>query len=49
MKGMTKLNDNFFMDKTKALGQGNFGTVYKGYRLDENRIIAIKFMNQTQL
>ncbi len=34
MKGMTKLNDNFFVDTTKSLGKGNFGTVYKGYRLD---------------
>ena len=49
MKGMKKINDHFYVDKDKALGQGNFGTVYKGYRVDENRIIAVKFMNQAQL
>jgi hypothetical protein len=49
MKGMKKINEKFYVDKDKALGQGNFGTVYKGYRVDENRIIAVKFMNQAQL
>lgn len=30
---MQKINDDFYVDKTKSLGKGNFGTVYKGYHL----------------
>ncbi len=41
---MHKINKNFYVDKTKSLGKGNYGVVYKGYRLDENRIIAVKFI-----
>lgn len=46
---MAKINDNFYVDRTKKLGEGNFGIVYKGYRLDENTIIAIKFMSKERL
>lgn len=44
MEGMQKINEDFYVDKSKSLGKGNFGTVYKGYHLSENRIIAVKFI-----
>lgn len=28
---MEKINDDFYVDKSKMLGKGNFGVVYKGY------------------
>ena len=37
------------MDKTKELGKGNFGTVYKGYQLSTNQIIAVKFVKKEML
>lgn len=37
------------MDKTKELGKGNFGVVYKGYHLSTNRIIAVKFVEKKML
>ena len=49
MEGMQRINEQFYMDKSKPLGQGNFGTVYKGYHLSENRIIAVKFMEKKML
>ena len=42
--GMKKITPEFYVDKTKELGRGNFGTVYKGYHLSTNRIIAVKFV-----
>ena len=49
MEGMQKINDDFYVDKSKALGKGQFGTVYKGYHLSENRIIAVKFVDSKKL
>jgi predicted Ser/Thr protein kinase len=49
MKGMEKVNSDFYVDKTKELGKGNFGVVYKGYMLSENKIIAVKYMTKAQL
>ena len=49
MQGMEKVNDNFYIDRSKSLGKGNYGTVFKGYHLKENRIIAIKFMEKKML
>ena len=49
MNGMQKINNNFYVDTTKKLGTGNFGVVYKGYMLDENRIIAVKFISKQHL
>ncbi len=46
---MTKLTDDFFIDKTALLGSGNFGKVYKGYNLLQNRIIAIKFIDHSTI
>ena len=37
------------MDKSKILGKGNFGVVYKGYWVSENKIIAVKFMTAAML
>ena len=31
MQGMEKINDEFYVDRTKELGKGNFGVVYKGF------------------
>lgn len=28
---MQKITDDFFVDKSKMLGKGNFGVVYKGF------------------
>lgn len=46
---MKKVTDDFYIDKTKELGKGNFGTVYKGYHLSFNRIIAVKFVDKKTL
>ena len=46
---MQKITDNFYVDKSKPLGKGNFGTVYKGYHLSENRLIAVKFIGKKVL
>lgn len=43
------MNDDFYIDRTKSLGKGNYGVVYKGYHLSENRIIAVKFMEKKML
>jgi serine/threonine protein kinase len=37
------------VDKSKVLGKGNFGVVFKGYHLSENRIIAVKFIDKKML
>lgn len=37
------------MDKSKELGRGNFGVVYKGYQLSTNQIIAVKFVEKKVL
>jgi protein-serine/threonine kinase len=49
MQGMEKVNDDFYIDRSKELGKGNYGVVYKGYHLSENRIIAVKFMEKKML
>ncbi len=49
MKGMERVNDDFYIDRSKELGTGNYGTVYKGYHLSENRIIAVKFISRKML
>ena len=41
---MEKINDDFYVDKSKCLGKGNFGVVFKGYWVSENKIIAVKYM-----
>ena len=43
------MTDDFYIDKTKTLGKGNYGVVFKGYHLSENRIIAVKFMEKKML
>lgn len=47
--GMKKITEDFYVDKTKELGKGNFGVVYKGYHLSTNRIIAVKFVEKKML
>jgi protein-serine/threonine kinase len=49
MQGMEKVNDDFYIDRSKQLGKGNYGVVFKGYHLSENRIIAVKFMEKKML
>lgn len=49
MDGMQKITDDFYVDKSKCIGKGNFGVVYKGFHLSENRIIAVKFMDKKKL
>lgn len=49
MQGMEKINDDFYIDRSKTLGKGNYGVVFKGYHLSENRIIAVKFMEKKML
>jgi hypothetical protein len=44
MQGMEKVNDDYYIDRSKQLGKGNYGFVYKGYQLSENRIISVKFI-----
>ena len=44
-----KVNDGFYINRTKLLGKGNFGKVYKGYSVHEHKIIAIKFMSKKLL
>ena len=46
---MEKITDDFYVDKSKILGKGNFGVVYKGYWVVENKIIAVKFMDKHML
>lgn len=46
---MQKINQEFYVDKSKVLGKGNFGVVFKGYHLSENRIIAVKFIDKKML
>lgn len=41
---MEKITDDFYVDKSKCLGKGNFGVVFKGYWVSENKIIAVKYM-----
>ena len=33
MQGMEKVNEDFYIDRTKQLGKGNYGVVFKGYHL----------------
>lgn len=47
--GMKKITSEFYVDKTKELGRGNFGVVYKGYQLSTNQIIAVKFVEKKML
>ena len=49
MQGMEKVTDDFYIDRSKSLGKGNYGVVFKGYHLSENRIIAVKFMEKKML
>ncbi len=46
---MEKITDDFYVDKSKVLGKGNFGVVFKGYWISENKIIAVKFMDRAML
>jgi protein-serine/threonine kinase len=46
---MKKVTPDFYVDKTKELGKGNFGVVYKGYHLSTNQIIAVKFVDKKML
>lgn len=46
---MQKITDDFYVDKSKVLGKGNFGVVFKGYWVSENKIIAVKFMDRAML
>ena len=46
---MKKITEDFYVDKTKVLGKGNFGVVFKGYHLSENRLIAVKFIDRKML
>lgn len=46
---MKRLNDDFFIDESQQIGKGNFGVVYKGYQVSENRLIAIKFLNRAKM
>jgi protein-serine/threonine kinase len=46
---MIKISNDFYVDRTKELGKGNYGIVYKGYQLSTNQIIAIKFINRKTL
>jgi serine/threonine protein kinase len=41
---MIKVCNDFYMDSNQKLGKGNYGTVYKGYKLSTNQIIAVKFL-----
>lgn len=43
------MNDDFYVDRSKQLGKGNYGVVFKGYHLTENRIIAVKFIERKML
>ncbi len=43
------MNEDFYVDRSKQLGKGNYGVVYKGYHLTENRIIAVKFIERKML
>lgn len=47
--GMKKITSQFYVDKTKELGRGNFGIVFKGYHLSTNQIIAVKFVQKKML
>lgn len=47
--GMKKITSEFYVDKSKELGRGNFGVVYKGYQLSTNQIIAVKFVEKKTL
>lgn len=49
MKGMERVNDDFYIDRSKELGHGNYGIVFKGYHISENRIIAVKFIERKLL
>jgi predicted Ser/Thr protein kinase len=48
-KSMLKITNDYYIDKTKELGKGNYGTVYKGYQLSRNQIIAVKFITRRVL
>lgn len=49
MPGMEKITEQFYVDRSKVLGKGNFGVVFKGYWMTENKIIAVKFMDKAML
>lgn len=46
---MEKVDNEFFVDRSKELGKGCYGVVFKGYHLSENRIIAVKFVSRATL
>lgn len=43
------MTDDFYVDKSIVLGKGNFGVVFKGYWVSEDKIIAVKFMDRQML
>lgn len=46
---MQKVTEDFYVDKSIVLGKGNFGVVFKGYWVSEDKIIAVKFMDRQML
>jgi serine/threonine protein kinase len=46
---MIKVCSDFYVDRSVQLGKGNYGTVFKGFQLSRNQIIAVKFMDNNGL
>ena len=46
---MQKINQDFYVDKSKVLGKENFEVVFKVYHFSENKIIAVKFIDKKML
>lgn len=44
IRGMDKINSEFYVDKSKIIGRGNYSTYYKGYHVPTNQTIAVKFV-----
>ena len=49
MQSMMKVNYDFYINLSKQLCKGNYGVLYNGFHLFQNKIIAVKFMEKKML
>lgn len=45
---LLKINQDFYLDMDCLLGEGQYGSVFKGYQVSKNRTIAIKVVESCE-